>query len=149
MISSVLSNCTGLGRIALAAVFMVSSTCAVAQPACQAQSSAGYSPEQAERGKAIFESHCAVCHGATLAGAAGPPLAGEDFASYLDFSKITAAQLLHFIMTQMPYNAPGSLPKASYEAVFAYILSVNKYPAGEQSLNESNVACVKLLPHPE
>ncbi len=107
-----------------------------------------YEKSQAMVGQQLFSDHCASCHGADLAGQSGPALAGKDFVSYLQFTKISAPQLLAFMESQMPYQAPGSLKKSDYVDLFSYILSVNGYPAGSTALNHENVACVAMLPHP-
>jgi hypothetical protein len=49
----------------------------------------------------------------------------------------------------MPNNAPGSLSKAQYADVVAYILKVNNYPAGSTELlpNTTAMKGVTLQPH--
>lgn len=141
-----------------AGVFLLGSTLAAVPGAaapgaalngCPPASAGFYSAAQAASGKAVFAAHCSACHAATLMGGAGPPLAGPQFVSWLQFTKLTGAQLFAFITSQMPYDAPGSLTKADYEDSFAYILSVNHYPAGSAALDESSVACVEMLPYPK
>jgi len=89
-----------------------------------------YTAAQADRGKAVFAMTCAGCHGEKAeGGAAGPTLSGPDFTNgYKDGS---AGALLNKISSDMPSNAPGSLEAQQYADVFAYVLSVNKYPAGQ------------------
>ncbi|HXD75344.1 MAG TPA: cytochrome c [Vicinamibacterales bacterium] len=89
-----------------------------------------YTAAQADRGKAVFAMTCAGCHGEKAeGGAAGPTLSGPDFTNgYKDGS---AGALLNKISSDMPSNAPGSLEPQQYADVFAYVLSVNKYPAGQ------------------
>jgi mono/diheme cytochrome c family protein len=89
-----------------------------------------YTTAQAERGKKVYEDTCVGCHGPKLeGGASGPTLSGPDFTSgYKDGS---AGALLNKISQDMPSNAPGSLEPQQYADVFAYVLSVNKYPAGQ------------------
>ena len=107
-----------------------------------------YTSAQAMVGKTLYEAHCAECHNDDLKGNSGPALAGADFDSYLHFTKISAAQLLHFAETQMPYQAPGSLKPDDYQNIFAYILQVNGYAAGDQALTDANARCVSMLPYP-
>jgi mono/diheme cytochrome c family protein len=106
-----------------------------AYSAVQAQAPANvndgiYTAAQAERGKAVFAMTCAGCHGEKAeGGAAGPTLSGPDFTNgYKDGS---AGALLNKISSDMPSNAPGSLEAQQYADVFAFVLSVNKYPAGQ------------------
>ena len=108
---------------------------ASAYSAVQAQAPASvndgiYTAAQAERGKAVFAMTCAGCHGEKAeGGAAGPTLSGPDFTNgYKDGS---AGALLNKISQDMPSNAPGSLEAQQYADVFAFVLSVNNYPAGQ------------------
>jgi S-disulfanyl-L-cysteine oxidoreductase SoxD len=107
-----------------------------------------YTAAQADAGQTVFATQCASCHSADLSGASGPALTGAKFVSYLNFTKITGAQLESFIASQMPYNQPGSLKPAEYLAVFAYILKVNNYPAGAVPVGPATLACVTMLPYP-
>jgi len=117
--------------------------------ACPPAGAGWYSAAQAMSGKTVFDTHCAACHEATLTGGAGPPLTGPQFVAWLQFTKITGAELFSFISTQMPYDAPGSLTQDDYAETFAYILEVNHYPAGSAPLNEGALACVQMLPYPK
>jgi len=89
-----------------------------------------YTAAQADRGKAVFAMTCAGCHGDKgEGGTAGPTLTGPDFVNgYKDGS---AGALLNKISQDMPSSAPGSLEAQQYADVFAYVLSMNKYPAGQ------------------
>ncbi len=115
---------------------------------CKNPSAGYYEKSQAMVGQQLFSENCASCHGSDLAGQSGPALAGKDFVSYLKFTKISAPQLLAFMESQMPYQAPGSLKKSDYVDLFSYILSVNGYPAGSVALDHHNVACIAMLPYP-
>ena len=89
-----------------------------------------YTTAQAERGKAVYAMNCVGCHGEKQEGGnAGPTLSGPDFTNgYKDGS---AGALLTKISQDMPSSAPGSLEPQQYADVFAFVLSVNKYPAGQ------------------
>jgi S-disulfanyl-L-cysteine oxidoreductase SoxD len=106
-----------------------------------------YTAAQAGAGQTVYNSQCASCHSADLTGASGPPLTGAKFVSYLNFTKITGAELESFIASQMPYNQPGSLKATDYLSVFAYLLNVNNYPAG-QPMDPTTLACVNMLHYP-
>jgi len=130
-------------------VFVVTSVLGVFLLVCQAIAATGdYTKSQAVAGKALYDAHCASCHMTKLTGGAGPALAGKAFASYLKFSHITGAQLLSFVMTQMPYNAPGSLKPAEYRRILAYILQFNHYPAGSRPLTDKSATGISMLPYP-
>jgi len=71
-------------------------------------------------GAALVREHCASCHGETLAGGAGPALAGLAFT--LRWGGKSAA-LYDLISTTMPPNEPASLSKAQYRAISLYLLA--------------------------
>jgi mono/diheme cytochrome c family protein len=103
--------------------------------AASTQPAAGlYSAEQAKRGSGLYEKQqCGVCHGDDLAGAeTAPPLSGSEFlAKYTDQ---TILVLFDKIQKTMPATKPGSLTPAQTADIMAYMLSVNKYPAGDTEL---------------
>jgi S-disulfanyl-L-cysteine oxidoreductase SoxD len=90
-----------------------------------------YTADQAKRGADLYAKECAACHGDTLTGMDPiPPLAGSDFQSHFK----TVGELFDKTSTTMPAIAPGSLTAEQVADVLAYILSVNKYPAGSTAL---------------
>jgi S-disulfanyl-L-cysteine oxidoreductase SoxD len=92
-----------------------------------------YTEAQAGRGQALYSQNCASCHGETLAGAEeAPALAGSDFLS--NWSGLTAGDLFERIRTTMPLNNPGGLSRPVMCDILAYILSANKFPAGQTEL---------------
>lgn len=94
-----------------------------------------YTDEQAQAGSADFAAHCASCHGANLAGTGeAPALAGAEFLS--DFNGETVGDLFDRIRTTMPQDQPGSLARAQYAAILAYILKANNFPAGSKPLDQ-------------
>ena len=101
-----------------------------------------YSGAQAMRGETVYGSSCASCHGPMLAGDVGPSLVGKDFIA--DFKDGSLGDLLDRIAMTMPQNAPGSLMPAQYADVLAYMLSMNKYPAGMSELG-SDAAALKVV----
>lgn len=128
---------------------LAAATAALAIVCAEAAAPTGdYTQAQAQAGKQVYASTCAACHGSNLKGQSGPALAGKAFASNLEYSKMTATQLFDFTKRHMPKNAPGSLSDDQYRQVFAYILSQNGYPAGQQQLSASTIGNVNLLPYP-
>jgi S-disulfanyl-L-cysteine oxidoreductase SoxD len=91
-----------------------------------------YSDAQATRGKAIFDMRCALCHGERLEGAAGPPLAGDVFLGPRDSHPIS--DIFDKINATMPADAPGTLEPQQVADLVAFILQVNKFPAGRTEL---------------
>jgi mono/diheme cytochrome c family protein len=93
-----------------------------------------YTEAQSKRGDKVYADNCATCHGPTLEGTdtGGPTLVGKDFVN--GWKDMSAGALLSKISMDMPSNAPGTLMPAQYADVMAFILSVNKYPAGQTEL---------------
>ncbi len=106
-----------------------------------------YADEQAQRGQKVYADNCSVCHGEKLEGTTtgGPTLSGKDFVN--GWKGMTAGELFDKISMDMPSNAPGSLKPDQYADVMAYVLSVNKYPAGKTPLPTSaaTLKTVKML----
>ena len=118
--------------------------------AAETQTAGGlYSEAQAGRGEALYQQFCSACHGARLQGNPAAPLTGEAFRARWEDGKHSLDDLFYIIRSLMPNNAPGSLSKAQYADVVAYILKVNGYPEGGSELTP-NVAAMKavtLQPH--
>jgi mono/diheme cytochrome c family protein len=120
------------------------------QSAAMADDGAGpYSEAQAGRGEALYQQYCSACHGARLQGNPAAPLTGEAFRARWEDGKHTLDDLFYIIRSLMPNNAPGSLTKAQYADVVAYILKVNGYPAAGAELvpDAAAMRAVTLLPH--
>lgn len=93
-----------------------------------------YTRDQADRGKALYETRCASCHGMNLEGTPATALAGEPFMAKWGEGKHTIDDLYYITRTQMPYEKPGSLTPRQYIDIVAYILASNGYPAGSRAL---------------
>jgi mono/diheme cytochrome c family protein len=108
-----------------------------------------YTAAQSARGEETYQQFCSACHGARLQGTPAAPLTGEAFRGRWEDGKHTLDDLYYIVRSLMPNNAPGSLSKAQYADVVAYILKVNSYPAGEAELVPKAAAmkAVILLPH--
>ena len=108
-----------------------------------------YTAAQSARGEEAYQQYCAACHGARLQGTPAAPLTGEAFRGRWEDGKHTLDDLFYIVRSLMPNNAPGSLSKAQYADVVAYILKVNNYPAGEAELvpKATVMKTVVLSPH--
>jgi len=108
-----------------------------------------YSEVQAARGESLYQQHCSACHGARLQGSPAAPLTGDAFRARWEDGRHTLDDLYYIIRSLMPNSAPGSLSKAQYADVVAYILKVNGYPAGAAELvpNAAAMKAVTLQPH--
>jgi mono/diheme cytochrome c family protein len=92
-----------------------------------------YTDAQAARGQAMYKKACASCHRETLEGnGTAPPLAGDDFT--MDWVGQNLSDLFDRIQTSMPGDNPGSLAPTENADLIAYILKVNKLPAGKNEL---------------
>lgn len=87
----------------------------------RATADSSYTEEQAGRGEQVFTRVCLECHART-------EMANADFR--LKWGGQTTFDLYKNIVTTMPDSDPGSLPRADYEDVVAYILKLNGIPAG-------------------
>ena len=84
-----------------------------------------YTEEQASRGRDIYAGNCRSCHSPeTHTGATFDAI----------WNKRSLAELFGFIRERMPKNAPGSLSDQEYADVLAYLLKMNRMPAGQSEL---------------
>lgn len=91
-----------------------------------------YTEVQATRGQAVYGEQCEACHGATLAGGLGPPLAGTGFLGAWD--TLTLADLVDKIQHTMPATNPGTLSRAQATDLVAHLLSANAFSVGPAEL---------------
>jgi mono/diheme cytochrome c family protein len=91
-----------------------------------------YASAQADRGRMAFEANCTGCHGADLAGATGPELAGERFRT--KWEQQTVNQLYREMKTRMPRSSPGTLTDDTYLDLVAFLLQSNAFPPGRDEL---------------
>ena len=92
-----------------------------------------YTEEQAKRGEPIYHKECAACHGDMLTGGeSAPPLTGGAFLA--NWNGLTVGDLFDRIRKTMPQSAPGRLTRQQNSDILAFMLSVNKFPAGKTEL---------------
>ena len=83
--------------------------------------SAPYTAAQVAAGAKQYQVSCQACHGAQLQGVSAPALTGGSFGN----AHMTAASLQSVVSKQMPLTAPGSLTRAQYASIMAYILKTD------------------------
>jgi mono/diheme cytochrome c family protein len=93
-----------------------------------------YTEAQATRGAALFDRECAGCHGpGGEGGGMAPALIGAAFAA--NYNGQTVGDLFDRNRTTMPVGKEGQLSGQQTADVTAFILQVNKFPAGETELS--------------
>jgi mono/diheme cytochrome c family protein len=122
-----------LGMTAASLVLGASMLTLKAQAPARTVWSGVFTADQATQGKALFETKCAICHGAELnGGEMAPPLAGASFVA--NWQGTSLGDLFTRIHTTMPANDPGSMNNADTALILSYILSFNQFPAGSTPL---------------
>ena len=96
-----------------------------------------YTDAQAARGGVIYKEQCASCHGPSLGGSLAPPLAGDSFTSTWGGPLL---EIVNKIQNTMPANDFGKLTRPQATDLVAYVLQVNRFPAGRADLSGDDVA---------
>src|SRR3954454_7335670 len=92
-----------------------------------------YSEPQAARGAPLFDRECAGCHGPDgEGGGMAPALSGAAFSA--NFDGQTVGDLFERNRTTMPVGREGQLSAAQIADITAFMLQVNKFPAGSNEL---------------
>src|SRR6202158_4746374 len=129
-------------RVILAMV--VIAACGVVILFAQQRPAGPYTAEQAAAGRAAYQTNCAVCHAADMAGRnEAAQLAGSNFFS--QWGDRTAGELINFIRSTMPPGAGGSLPDQTYINLVAFILDANGARAGDQALTAASTAAIRSV----
>lgn len=121
------------GGVAVWALLPINASAADAKPAL-------YTAAQARDGASVYQQSCAACHGNSLEGVAAPALKGQPFGEMATAQGLTVDSLLAVIANTMPQSDPGSLQPYQVNAVAAYILQQNSYPAGTTALTQDTAA---------
>lgn len=99
-----------------------------------------YTAAQADRGEALYDEQCAVCHGAIRA--IIPEMAAllGDHTFRNTWRGRSLGELFGYIRETMPQDAPGTLTAAQTAEIVAHVLRGNRLPAGETPLPEDEEA---------
>ena len=89
-----------------------------------------FTSAQAARGKTIFATACADCHGADLSTPNRPPLKGEPFLNHWVEGGLDA---LFTRVQSMPNRE--NLGESGHTDVLAFLLEANGFPSGTRELN--------------
>jgi polar amino acid transport system substrate-binding protein len=131
-----------LGALATLALGVLSLSAAV--QAAGSPPAGLYASSQASQGSSLYASKCAMCHGASLEGGAGPPLSGENITTLGEKTHLSVGDMFTYITTNMPMNAPASLSHDDYVKIMAYILKQNGYPAGSKPMTFASATSAKV-----
>ena len=95
-----------------------------------------YTAAQADRGEALYDEQCAVCHGAIRA--IIPEMAAllGDHTFRNTWRGRSLGELFGYVRETMPQDAPGTLTAAQTAEIVAHVLRGNRLPAGETPLPE-------------
>jgi mono/diheme cytochrome c family protein len=101
-----------------------------------------YTPEQANRGKALYGRNCASCHGSALdGGGTTPPLAGAGFQGNWNGQ---TDDLFEKMQTSMPADQPGKLSREQNADILSFLLASNGFPAGSKELPTDAAVLAKI-----
>ncbi|HIF23848.1 MAG TPA: c-type cytochrome [Gemmatimonadetes bacterium] len=113
-----------------------------------------FTEAQAERGGAVYEGACGLCHGRRLNGApddpdmrSTPPLARARFLRVWDGRSL--ATLFAYTRATMPEDNPSSLTEQEYVDVIAHMLSVGGMSAGDDELQPDPQSLARLVIGPQ
>ena len=95
-----------------------------------------YTVEQADRGEAIYDERCTVCHGdiRAIVPEMAALLGDHTFRNY--WRGRSLGEMFGYIRETMPQDGPGTLTAAQTAEIVAHILRGNRLPAGETALPE-------------
>ncbi|HJQ18856.1 MAG TPA: cytochrome c [Gemmatimonadaceae bacterium] len=110
----------------LVALFARAASAQSADSAHADVSAAGtYTEDQAARGKSVYESYCSACHTTSF---------HTDEQFRFNWFGRTVYDLFKTVKTTMPEDNPGGLSDDDYTRVVTYILKLNGFASGPDSL---------------
>ena len=117
-------------RISIATVFalvLTGTAAAGAGAAPTSLSDGAYTAEQSAAGQPLFEKSCSSCHNVDFYKNVLQTWRGEPL-----------QYLFEQVMSAMPADNPGSLYDSEYEQIFAHVLELTGFPAGDTELSYSS-----------
>lgn len=94
-----------------------------------------YTADEASEGRDLYMGFCAGCHAAVSH--TGPEFRRK-------WAGQPLSELFGFMRINMPKNDPGSLDEYQYQVLLAYILQMNKMPAGTTPLSPDYDVLAKI-----
>jgi len=129
--------------IAMKGIFIIAAALLAMLQATRTVWDGVYSDAQATRGAALFDRECAQCHGpAGAGGSMAPALADAAFSSNYDGQ--TVGDLFDRNRTTMPVGREGQLSSQQNADITAFILQINRFPAGAEDLPAQTMALKQI-----
>lgn len=121
---------------AAALIFIAALAASAAQTRPQMTTMGGvYTAQQAMRGEQTYSSTCISCH----------PPGWYSLPAFKDkWNGLPLSKLFELVTETMPKNEPGSLSDKEYIDAIAFILRVNKSPAGKTELTADAAALRRI-----
>lgn len=94
-----------------------------------------YTEEQSARGDTVFQKFCLACH---------TPSSYSDSTFRANWFGRTVFDLFKTLKSTMPEDNIGGLTDDEYTRVIAYILKLNGFPAGADSLRADSIATRRI-----
>ncbi len=115
--------------------------------AANGQTPAGglYTSAQADVGEVLYDEQCASCHGTLRAFVPEMAALLGDHTFRNRWEGRSIGELFQLIQEEMPQDAPGSLSNDETASLVAYILSGNRFPAGDTALSD-DLATLNEIP---
>jgi cytochrome c len=105
-----------------------------------------FSVEQAERGRIVYDTQCAACHGKLLEGVSAPALTGSRFVRRWREGMLDG--IYGFIKERMPLGRSPNLNPISdreYLDLVTFILKSNDFPPGKSDLALENLKTIRFV----
>ena len=121
--------------LALLVIWLPHRLAAQSNGAAERSAAGTYTDDQASRGKTAYDTYCASCHTTSFH--------TDDQFRFNWFGR-TVLDLFRTLKTTMPEDNPGGLSDDEYTRVIAYILKLNGFQPGSDSL-AADTATMKLI----
>jgi hypothetical protein len=105
-----------------------------------------YTPGQAGRGRAAFETNCVRCHRSDAAGVPDARIYGDAFMER--WREDTLDSLFNLIRLTMPPSRSGDradLGGEAYLDLLSYVLELNNFPSGARELSADGLSRIRLV----
>src|SRR5688572_22174240 len=135
------------GFVFVAAILLLAHQRGSAQAPAQGVAMRGPVPvpitaDQVQKGRTVYDAHCASCHGAALSNGTARALTGREFRAR--WNSQSPARLRDYIGRQMPPGMAGTLSNDEYTHLVALLLKENGLAPGSVPLPPDNKSLVGM-----